>query len=118
MNRKDQEVRELLRAQDPARDDDGIPAPERAQMRRTVLDAVRDHSARPALVPALAGAGLGLTLLALVMAVLVVWRPEPVPSQPESGTAGVAGPPAGAVPARQIQMTTPGGTRIVWILKS
>lgn len=120
MNRDDRSVRDVLRAHDPAEGDEGLPPVERARIRRIVLDAVQHSRNRPALIPRAAGVALGITALALVLSIFVFLKNGVVPPHPVPGTTGIvrpSGPPAETPPARQIQMTTPGGTRIVWVLK-
>lgn len=120
-SKEDRLVREALKRHDPARQGGRVSDVDRARMRQAVVQAVPDRPGTLRLFPLTAGAGLALAALALVVAFRVMTRPAPAPTPPPPGASATprqARPPSGPVQARQIQMTTPGGTRIVWILTS
>lgn len=103
------DLADILRAGDPAADSELSPMQVDA-MRRSVLDAARrpDVVRTPWQQPLAVAAMVALTIAAGVMA----GRSLPVPdAAPEPD-------PARAVPTdqrRQLQFSTPGGTRIIWV---
>lgn len=122
-------LRSALREGDPAADG-REPAPDEvARLRARVLDAAldagseRDHLLHPHCVPEGGGrwtpAAVAAALLLLMIAGAVVVRFDPggtaerrLESADEpGGEIDTAGPEG-----RQIQFTTPGGTRVVWML--
>jgi hypothetical protein len=108
----------MLRDWDPAKDGQGLDGLERARMRRQVIAA------------AVEPARLGFPVRALAVAAVVVltvalgWGlyddavpPPPATAGPAAHHAPAAGPTeATDRKARQIQFSTPGGTRVVWTL--
>src|SRR5262245_15778676 len=119
MSRKHRSLRERLQAHDPAQGEDRLSPLDRARMRETILNAVRNSSTRRS--PAVAvGTGLGMAAAALVGVFLMTQSPpaRPRPAAGSHGSARRDGSPGVMKPGLQIQMVTPGGTRFVWILKS
>ncbi len=109
-------IRELLRRGDPAADGCDPGTEEVRQMRRRVLRAVPSpglRAVRP--LPALAASVLVVVLVALGWNLMRPGTPAPV-QEPEA-FAGPVGPQPERR-TRQIQFSTPGGTRVVWILDS
>jgi len=106
----------LLDEGDPARRVEPATPDERRAMRATVLSAAaepRTAPRRPLLLP------LAAALAALAVGALLVRDRIAPPESPQSSTvAAVPSAPAGseAPESRQILFSTPGGTRIVWIL--
>lgn len=111
-----QRVRELLRRGDPAADGCDPDTRQLARMRRRILDAAPPpplRGLRP--FPALALSAL------VVMLVAVGWnlmRPAVVPAQFERQPVAGQPEPGSERRTRQLQFSTPGGTRVVWILDS
>ncbi len=118
-------LRSTLREGDPAADGHDPTPDEVARLRARVLDAAHEADAERGWrwVPATVAAALAL----LVIAGAVALRFEPGDRTERAGRftpadgAGAAGEPEGPVEAedpegRQIQFTTPGGTRVVWML--
>ncbi|MFL6195342.1 MAG: hypothetical protein ACJ75H_14290 [Thermoanaerobaculia bacterium] len=167
MNRqnRDERLRHILREGDPAAGDPGLTLEEAREMRRAVLNAVPERRRR--LLPVFAWAGAALVAVAVLVAALLLQRPEAAPAprvaevvKETAGTAATAETPvaetektetvevtakkrphrrrtpapatsatsnspdriASAAPAvepeepRQIQFSTPGGTRIIWVI--
>lgn len=124
-------LRARLRRGDPATDGSEPSADEIRTLRNRVLRtaAASDRPGRPVGVlwsrrPAVAAAVLILALGAALIAGLGARLSGPEERQP-AGTTGIGsasreapgGPTSGATAAaRQIHFTTPGGTRIVWVL--
>jgi hypothetical protein len=118
----DGSLREILRAWDPAKDGRELAGAERALMRRRVLEA----AAEPA------GLGFRVQLLAtaavVMLAVIIGWgiydgagRQAPVtakeiPTTHPAATSGSNTDGETERKARQIQFSTPGGTRVIWTL--
>lgn len=105
----------LLKNADPVRDDDGLSPVDAQRMRRVVVAATIEPS--PARTPwlrpfAITAVGALLVVLATVAGdrVLVEQALPPAPIDP-------AVAPAGSTDGerRQLQFSTPGGTRIIWI---
>lgn len=108
-------LRELLRRGDPAADG-RAPAPEEVRLLRArVLEEARrspGRARRGALRPAVAFGWAALVCVVVLVATgtAFLWRSEPTPDPPlAAGAVDEAAP-------RQVQFTTPGGTRIVWVL--
>lgn len=165
MNRqnRDERLRHILREGDPAAGEPGLTREEIQDLRRTVLTAIPERRRR--LVPVFALAGAALAAVAVLVAALLLQRPEAVPApvprvaavvKETAGTAATAEAPAAektetmkvtakrrphrrrtpvtsvtsespdrlasAAPPvepeepRQIQFSTPGGTRIIWVI--
>lgn len=117
---RDETVRSMLKAGDPAADGREPTAEETAHLRARVLDAAKIHPHRspdPGKIrvrwtPAAVGFAALFALLVLGAVTLRVTRPAP------TGAGGATGA-AGEIPVeapRQIHLTTPGGTRVVWML--
>jgi hypothetical protein len=120
-------LRETLRRGDPAADGRAPDAGETALLRERLLESAADAGFAPpirprALRPAFATAAAAAAVLVLTLGLAVTLRlhrqadrvrgPELPTEEPLGGVLG-----AGAeTPPRQIQFTTPGGTRIVWVL--
>jgi len=129
----DRELRELLQRNDPAREIAPLGEREIAEMRRVVLRAAPEAPRRGE-VPGrhhapLAWGGVLVTLLVMSAGLWLATRtaaPGLMPSadRPAISTSGPGRSgrtqPGDARPAstRQIQMVTPGGTRVVWVLNS
>ncbi|HEX6199164.1 MAG TPA: hypothetical protein VF150_02785 [Thermoanaerobaculia bacterium] len=111
-------LRETLRRGDPAADGRAPSEDEVRLLRARLLAAAPEpappgrHALRPAWAGGLAAAAVALTLAAAWLAGLL-----PV-ERPWAGEARYAGPPPdpSGPTGRQVQFTTPGGTRIVWVL--
>jgi hypothetical protein len=95
-------LNELLKQHDPARDADGLDL---AAMRATIMTAKRRPPATSRAVVACA------LLLAIIAAVVVVRRRE----QPQQPLPIVRKAPVHQPATRQLQLTTPGGTRLIWV---
>ncbi|HKY33919.1 MAG TPA: hypothetical protein VJV23_15420 [Candidatus Polarisedimenticolia bacterium] len=113
MNDRDRHLRELLRRHDPAAGDPPPDESETVRLRRAVVLAAARP--RPVSRPGLWGWAGAALAAALLLAALIRTASRPSP--------GVAEAPPPAAPdavelavTRQVQMVTPGGTRIVWIL--
>ena len=114
----DDEIRELLRQGDPAAGDPGLDADEATRMRRRILAEETERKApsfRP--IPALAAAAT------IVLVVLTGWQllqtdVRPPTGEPEVETVVAPGPGESERRTRQIQFSTPWGTRIIWLLDS
>ena len=120
-------LRGTLRRGDPAADGRAPDAGETALLRERLLESAADAGFAPpirprALRPAFATAAAAAAVLVLTLGLAVTLRlhreadrargPERPAEEPLGGVLG-----AGAeTPPRQIQFTTPGGTRIVWVL--
>jgi hypothetical protein len=131
---RDEALRALLREGDPAADGREPSAEEIARLRARLLDAARSpvgderraavihpHCApdpaetRTRWTPAAVAFAALFAVLVLGAVTLRIVRPAP----PGTGRAGMEAGATGEVPAdepRQIQFTTPGGTRVVWML--
>ena len=104
----------LLQDADPVREDGQLGSDEAQRIRRTVLAALPEHS--PALTfwhrPfALAAVALLFLALGTIAGHRALTRPVPAP--PAADLAVVDGPGGGE--RRQLQFSTPGGTRVIWI---
>lgn len=114
-------LRSILQEGDPAADGREPTAGETAHLRARVIDVAREaaREAAPTPVPDRrwrpAAVAAALLLVAALGVVLHGVRRSvaPTPAPREAG-AGGAHDPADA--PRQIQFTTPGGTRVVWML--
>ena len=114
-------LRQALRRGDPAADG-RAPSEEEVRLLRARVLATTPESAppgrralRPAWAGGLAAAAVALTLAAAWLAgLLPVERPW-APGPAEARYAGPPRDPSGPA-GRQVQFTTPGGTRIVWVL--
>jgi len=124
-------LRETLRRGDPAADGRAPDAGETALLRERLLESAAEAGFAPpirprAIRPAFATAAAAAAVLVLTLGLAVTLRlhreadravdralgPERPAEEPLGGVLG-----AGAeTPPRQIQFTTPGGTRIVWVL--
>jgi hypothetical protein len=103
------EIRELLRQGDPLEADRGLGADELTRMRRRIVAEAATHRTRffrP--MPAFAAAAMVVLMLVIGWEFLRSEDPvTPVESTAESDRQ-----------TRQIQFSTPGGTRIIWLLDS
>jgi hypothetical protein len=123
-------LRETLRRGDPAADGRAPDAGETALLRVRLLESAADAGFSPptrprALRPSFAtAAAAGLLVLTLGLAVTLrldrrADRAVDRALEPERPAEASGSPALGAgaeTPPRQIQFTTPGGTRIVWVL--
>ena len=110
------EIRELLRRGDPAGDGQGLDPEETARMRRRIVaePATRRASVfRP--LPAFAAAALVVLMVAVGWKVM---RSELPPAPDGTDSVTVPGPGDTGRRLRQVQFSTPGGTRIIWLLDS
>jgi hypothetical protein len=103
----------LLRDADPAREDAQLGPDAAQRIRRTVLAALPEQS--PAHTPwhrpfALAAVALLFLALGTIAGHRALTRPVPAP--PAADLAVVDGPGG---ERRQLQFSTPGGTRVIWI---
>ncbi len=97
----------ILREGDPARPDQELSPAHAAAMRRQMLSAVRVDVVRtPWQQPLAIAAMVALTIAA---GVLVGLRFSAVEARPDVPAASAP------VPPRQLQFSTPGGTRIIWV---
>jgi hypothetical protein len=100
------ELRKQLRDADPIRSEPALATTEIHAMRRKILAnaAVWSHSRPQLLLPVAIALGL---MCAMVTTIFFMhrFRPADVP---------IASPQTGD--QRQLQFTTPGGTRIIWVL--
>ena len=113
-------LRERLRDWDPAKDGQVLDGLERARMRRQVIAAAAEP-ARPGF-PARTLAAAAVVVLAVALG----WGIHddavmPPPVKAPAGSAAHHAPAGGPTEetdrkARQIQFSTPGGTRVVWTL--
>jgi hypothetical protein len=116
-------LRHTLRRGDPTADGRAPSEDEVRALRARLRAAAPEpappgrHALRPAWAGGLAAAAIALTLAAAWLAGLL---PVERPWAPGPEEARYAGPPPDpSEPAgRQVQFTTPGGTRIVWVLYS
>jgi hypothetical protein len=99
-----QAVRARLRAGDPYREP--LVAAEVASLRRALHTAPKRTKHAPKLAWSLAAASLVLALVALLAR-------DPVPPAPPDGVRA-AMPPQNS----QLHFVTPGGTRVVWVLRA
>lgn len=111
-------VRELLRQGDPTGDGREPGADEVRLLRTRVLEEARQAPRREPherFRPAIAVAWAALVCIGVLVAAGTVslWRDLPSPGADTAATTATA--PEEAAP-RQVQFTTPGGTRIVWVL--
>jgi hypothetical protein len=106
---------------DPASAELLTPEAARA-MRRAVVAAARAHAREDASFPLKRALALAATVVLMIAAGIsagrrtnppVVERPAATPSIPSAPA-----PDARPVPNRQLQFSTPGGTRIIWIFNS
>jgi hypothetical protein len=134
---RDETVRSMLKAGDPAADGREPTSEEVAHLRARVLDAARvpyespadeerpaavihphcapDLAARIRWTPAALAFAALFAVLVLGLVTLRVTRPAPTGSGQPAREAGAGGDPSVDEP-RQIHLTTPGGTRVVWLL--
>lgn len=106
------ELRRLLDAADPVRDEPELPEDAAARMRAAMLAAAPGERPSRVFPRVLAlAAAIILMVAAGILAGRRMSTPEPVP-------AAAAVPPESGDPAerRQLQFATPGGTRIIWTL--
>ena len=109
------DLRTMLR--DAMGGDERLGLDEAAAMRRVVVAAARDGGREPARMwlPPLAVAATVVVMVAIGVALGQRFGARPIP-------AGAADPdlPVKTTPvrARQLQFSTPGGTRIIWIFNS
>ncbi len=115
--------RTLLREVDARNETERLSADDADSMRRAMLaaaaenrpEAARGSWMRPLLVAA--------TVVAMIAGGIMAGRRLDLQTAPENPaaqvSASVGSPPAGiAVPNRQLQFLTPGGTRIIWVFNS
>jgi hypothetical protein len=103
----------LLRDADPMRDGSGLTAEETQQMRRAIVAAV----------PASAAISVWRRPLAIVVVVALmiglggIAGDRALRNQPSdvTGVSSVGAPAAAPDARRQLQFSTPGGTRIIWV---
>lgn len=102
-----------LRAGDPAGDDQAMSEADVEMMRRRVMSASRDIRAQSFAWqrPVAVAATVVLTVAAGVLAGHWTSRPGP-------GSRGEPPVPQAVDPPRQLQFSTPGGTRIIWVFDS
>jgi hypothetical protein len=104
-------LRARLRAGDPyLRDGGPLDAADAARLRQALRAAALERrSRRP---------GLGWTLAAASLtAALAVWIGRPAPPPPPGRAAGRIRTPAPPADS-QLHFVTPGGTRVVWVLRT
>ena len=108
MNERD--LRSLLRAGDPAAHDETPSPGQLANMRRQVLHAARtpDVARTPWHQPLAVAAAVALTVAAGIFA------GQHFPRQ-EAATPSSGAPSPASDARRQLQFSTPGGTRIIWV---
>ena len=110
------DLRAQLRDADPLRTDGGMPLDDVDVMRRRVVDEVQRHAVDSMFWPRpmLLAATIALTLAA---GVVVGRRLPPPDATTRNSTGGPASTVASAssVDRRQLQFSTPGGTRIIWV---
>jgi hypothetical protein len=113
-------LRERLRAWDPVKDGNELDGRDRARMRRRVLAATSEPVRLGLPVRALAAAAVVVLIAALGWGIYddaVMQPPGTVPASSEVRQAPAADPADEAErKSRQIQFSTPGGTRVVWTL--
>jgi hypothetical protein len=110
------DLRKLLNDGDPLREDSGLAPVDADRMRRVIVSAALESA--PARTPwmrpfAFAAVGALLVVVGTITGhrVMVGPTPEPVTSEPLA----VVGGSSGDGERRQLQFSTPGGTRIIWI---
>jgi len=106
---RDERLREILRAADPADGETGLTAEEVRAMRRTVLTAAPEPRWRFLPFPLLAGAALAAALAAIV--VLMMW-PRTQTTMPPQGMSKVAVAPRPGMNARATESVPSGTTGI------
>ena len=124
MNRKSkvdtERLRDSLRDWDPVNDGNELDGVDRARMRRRVLNATVEPVRLGFPVRAMAVAAVVILAVALGWGIYddaVMQPPAGTPTGPAAHGTPVAGPGEEAKrEARQIQFSTPGGTRVVWTL--
>ncbi|HLE85704.1 MAG TPA: hypothetical protein VJG13_15280 [Thermoanaerobaculia bacterium] len=135
-------LRETLRRGDPAADGRAPDAAETALLRARLLESAagaghgrepaaarrrpvlptRPRALRPSFATAAAAAGLLVLTLGLAVTLWLDRRADRAvdralgPERPAEASGGSALGTEAETPPRQIQFTTPGGTRIVWVL--
>ena len=117
-DRTEHELRALLRAADPAADGCDPTGSELSHMRRRVLDRASVRPVWLSLPLSTVSAASAVVALTLILAwnLLPPGVVEP-PSGPGIRQPTSVGPASDAKqPVRQIQFSTPGGTRVVWTL--
>ena len=112
MTIKGHSVGERLRAEDPCRDQDGLTDRDVQRMRQVVLGAARADTRRVWSTP--------MVLAAVMVAVVCagVWAVrEPAPSRVVASNGPERQKPAAdrSSGVRQMQFSTPGGTRVIWV---
>jgi hypothetical protein len=110
-------VTRALREGDPLSREAGLSAEDAAAMRRAIVAAVDRQPSRAAAWPR--PLMFAATLAATIVAGVLVRTRFPSP-RPAAVRSQVATPPAGGAAApdverRQLQFSTPGGTRIIWV---
>ena len=110
---RDARLRQLLRQGDPAEDGRAPDLAEQARMRRRVL-AQTERSRRALVVPPRMLVSAAAVALAALF-VWVVWLPHPAQAPRLPLTPAAIEKPQEQRPL-QIQFSTPGGTRMIWIL--
>jgi hypothetical protein len=111
-------LREILRDWDPAKDGQRLDGLERARMRRQVIAAVVEPVRLGFPMRALAAAAVVVLTVALGWGLYDDAVPPPPATVGPAAHHAPAGGPTKATDrkARQIQFSTPGGTRVVWTL--
>ncbi len=114
-------LKTLLRDADPLRDEDELSLADVQAMRRTMLAAVREPVVRlPFWQRPLAVAAIVLLMVGVGVAVgrqmpdREVQNPVGLAAADPAGAAGYVRPVAGG-DRLQLQFSTPGGTRIIWV---
>jgi hypothetical protein len=110
------------RLRDALRDeqDDRLSADAAAAMRRIVVAAARDGGSEPArfwFAP-LAVAATVVAMVAIGISIGERFDDRLVRDRPSDATDTDVPAPQGPARARQLQFSTPGGTRIIWIFNS
>jgi hypothetical protein len=105
------DLKTVLREGDPAATDEGLSLEQMHAMRRAMLNAARqpDVIRTPWQQPLAVAAMVALTIGAGIFAGQHLARINPAPLDPPASAA------APAEGRRQLQFSTPGGTRIIWV---
>lgn len=114
------DLRTLLRDALGDEDDERLGIDEAAAMRRVVVAAARDDGREPARMwlPPLAVAATVIVMVAIGVTLGQRFDARPIATGPSDGAD--TDDPVKTTPdrARQLQFSTPGGTRIIWIFNS
>ena len=112
MSIKDHPLPDRLRAEDPWRDQDRLADSDVRRMRQVILAAIREEPRRTW--------GTSMVLAAAMVAVVcagvwVVREPAPVRVSVADTSKGQGPTEARSSGVRQMQFSTPGGTRVIWV---